>query len=359
MSRLCKIVGVAAWFALGPVVYLGSGAATTGSLSLQEVCEVLRTNLPGLDPAELEHASVESLLQRFGGRVELVPSETQSEEAQSGSGLARTNLFDNSVGYFRVAQVVAGLPADLTAALETLRRTNELRGLIIDLRFACGEDYKAAAAVADLFLGTARPLLDWGSGLVHSTPKTNAITLPVVVLVNRQTSGAAEALAALMREVGVGVIIGTNTAGRVFVMEEIPLTSGHRLRIGKAGVKLADGQQLPEDGVKPDVTVAVAPQQEREFLEDPYKQLSQPAVSNRLGEFSGSNGEPGQTNRVPRRRINEAELIREHMQGSRLGTPKLARTPGEAETPIVTDPVLARGIDLIKGLALLREAQGR
>jgi len=35
-----------------------------------------------------------------------------------------------------------------------------------------------------------QPLLNWGNGMVQSKEKSNAIALPVAVLVNRQTSGA-------------------------------------------------------------------------------------------------------------------------------------------------------------------------
>jgi len=37
----------------------------------------------------------------------------------------------------------------------------------------------------------------------------------VAILVNRQTAGAAEALAAVLRETGAGLVLGTSTAVRL------------------------------------------------------------------------------------------------------------------------------------------------
>src|SRR6185503_15236598 len=92
--------------------------------------------------------------------------------------------------------------------------TNSLTGLVLDLRYAGGFDYSAAAATADLFVNAARPLLNWGNGVVSSQEKTNAIQVPVAVLVNGRTAGAAEALAAALRETGSGLILGGKTAGQ-------------------------------------------------------------------------------------------------------------------------------------------------
>ena len=71
--------------------------------------------------------------------------------------------------------------------------------------------------------------MNWGNGMVRSKEKSDAIALPVAVLVNRQTAGAAEALAAVLRETGAGLILGGKTAGQAMVAQEFPLKNGDRL----------------------------------------------------------------------------------------------------------------------------------
>ena len=143
--------------------------------------------------------------------------------------------------------------------------------MILDLRYAAGDDYAAAAATAELFIKKEQPLLDWGTGMVRSKDKSDAISLPVAVLVNRQTAGAAEALAAVLRETGSGLILGDRTAGQAMIAQEFPLKNGERLRIATAPIQLGDGSALSEQGLKPDITVEVTPADERAYYADAYK----------------------------------------------------------------------------------------
>jgi hypothetical protein len=227
-----------------------------------------------------------------------------------------------------------------------------LKGLVIDLRFAEGQDFAAAVAVADLFVAKARPLLDWGSGIAKSTEKQDAMRLPVAVLINHETTGAAEALAAVLRDAGAALLLGGPTAGAVMVMQEYPLPDGQRLRIASTPVKLGDGTALSPQGVKPDIEVRVSLEDERIHLRDAYGLVARPVV--RSGAISNA---PAGTNAVNRRpRITEADLVRERREGRSLEdfTPARDREPPK---PQITDPTLARAVDLLKGLAVVRRSQ--
>ena len=56
--------------------------------------------------------------------------------------------------------------------------------------------------------------------------------------------------------------------------------------------------------------------------------------------------------RVP---FNEAELVREHKAGENPDDEDAAKHPPEPKVPIVSDPALARALDLLKGLAVVRQ----
>jgi hypothetical protein len=222
------------------------------------------------------------------------------------------------------------------------------------------QDYAEAGAVADLFLSGGQPLLDWGAAAARSTAKTNALKLPVAVLVNRETAAAAEALAAVLRETGAGLVLGGNTAGRAMIAQEFPLKNGQRLRIATAGVKLGNGEVLSARGVKPDIEVAVSVEEEKAYLADPFVELP---GTNLLaaGTASGTNSVTNGTNRLPRRRITEADLVRERREGFDFRTNPTVGVERESvrEKPVVQDPVLARALDLIKGLAVVRQSPSR
>jgi C-terminal processing protease CtpA/Prc len=237
-----------------------------------------------------------------------------------------------------------------------LLSTNKLQGIVFDLRFTRGGDFSAAAGVADLFASKERPLLDWGKGLQRSTAKSDAFLLPIAVLVNHQTAEAAEALAAVLRDSGAAVVLGNRTAGQAMIAQEFTLKDGQRLRIATAPIKLGSGGTLSAEGVKPDISVSVGPQEEREYMADPFKSPQSPNALFANANLSLTN-QPGTTNRARRSRFNEAELVRERREGASLdGELSLARG-NEPEKPVVRDPVLARGMDILKGLAVVRQSR--
>src|SRR5260370_7628727 len=103
--------------------------------------------------------------------------------------------------------------------------------MVFDLRTAGGDGYAAAAAITDAFCASGKPLLDWGDGLKKSTDKTNVISLPVAVLVDRKTHGAAEALAAILRQTDTGLRTGATTAGQTTTTNDFPFNTPQHLRI--------------------------------------------------------------------------------------------------------------------------------
>src|SRR5439155_27132820 len=127
--------------------------------------------------------------------------------APNATPLSKISVYDGEIAYLRVGRVPKGLAEAVRRNCDSLLATNKLKGLVLDLRYASGMDYAAAAGVADLFLSKERPLLDWGNRMVPSKEKTDALTLLVAVLVNHQTCGPPEALAALVRETGTGLVL--------------------------------------------------------------------------------------------------------------------------------------------------------
>jgi hypothetical protein len=322
-----------------------------------EVYELIRANLPGVTDAQLQTAAVEGLVKALEPRVWLVGADNGTKVSAPAPLLAKVAVYDGPVLYLRVGRVGAGLAEELIAAYTAWSATNALKGVALDLRFADGDDYAAAAQAADLVMTKEQLLLDWGAGSARSSAKTEAPNLPIAVLVNRQTSGAAEALAAVVRDVGSGLVIGAATAGRATIAEEFTLKNGQRLRIAKAGIKLGSGATLSAEGVKPDIVVAIRAADEQSYWADPFKDLSPGANLIVAPGAPGTNTPAEATNRPARRRLNEAELVRERREGvnGNLGSDATPAPRAERDRAVVRDPVLARALDLIQGLAVVRQ----
>ncbi len=239
MFRGAALVNTAALAASVALAAATAAVAQTGPASpdFQEIYGLLRAHLPNVSAAELDRAALEGILSNLADKVVLV-----SDRSVGGTnGLTQTNIFEGAIGYVRAARVSNELPEALRQTWRSLNSTNRLKGLVVDLRYAQGDDYTAAAETASLFLKKEEPLLDFGEGMIESRPGGERIGVPAAVLVNGATSGAAEALAAVLRETGVGLILGAKTAGKAMMYSEYPLKSGGTLRLARGPLRLGDG----------------------------------------------------------------------------------------------------------------------
>jgi len=339
---------------LGLVLACAGAMAENQSLDFKEVYELIRTNLVGASQAQLDQAAAVGLIDQLEPKVALLTNQTQAGEQTNASSIAHTAVFDRFCGYVRLDQIKPGTERELMDAYKNLSSSNRLKGLVLDLRFTSSHDYAAAASVADWFFPTERSLIDYGQGQKKSTVKTNAYKGPLAILVNQKTAGAAEALVAVLRQADVGVIIGSPTAGHATIDQEFTLRTGQHLRVATASIKLGNGQPLPVAPVKPDILVVVDPAEEAHYLEDPYTKLARTGVL--AGTSVGSTNLLSSTTNRTRHRINEAELVRMLRDGESFeGESNLTTRTLEMVRPTVKDPVLVRALDLIKGLAVLRQ----
>ena len=359
-------------------------AANVGG-GFDEVHELLRKNLTGVTDAELEQAAIHGLIDQLHPLVSVV---TNTGAVTDITPLAATSVFEGTYAYFRFNQITHDADKEFATALKRIGSTNKLKGLVLDLRFAGGSHaggYAAAAALADPFLSARQPMIDWGEGLKHSTGKTDSqastlnvagphASVPVAILINKETRGAAEAFAAILRRSDIGLILGDNSAGQAYITRDFTLKGPDRkvLRIATTPVKIAgnsvggasSASPIPRTGLAPDIKIQISLADERAFLQDPYRPLP------RLGASASglqANGSPNDgtnqttvagTNRTSRRRLNEAELVRMQREGIDLDSEFLpGRDAGPLRPPVITDPVLARALDLLKGLSVVNRSR--
>ena len=137
---------------------------------------------------------------------------------------------------------------------EALAKHSDVDGIILDLRTSAGDNEKAAAKLAGLFMGGV-PVMRISETAVDElevVPGGDAVTkTPVVVLISDTTRGTAEALAAAFYENNRGVLIGTPTAGRARIASFIDLKNGGVLELLNKSIKTGKGNMLDGRGVFP------------------------------------------------------------------------------------------------------------
>ena len=142
---------------------------------------------------------------------------------------------------------------------EALAKYGNADGIILDLRTSSGEDEKAAAKLAGLFMGQ-KPVMRIAETAVDElevVPGGDAITeSPVVVLISDTTRGTAEAIAGAFYENKRGVLVGTPTAGRARIASYIDLNNGAVLELLNKSVKTGEGNALDGRGIFPIVCLS-------------------------------------------------------------------------------------------------------
>ncbi|MDR1361420.1 MAG: PDZ domain-containing protein [Rickettsiales bacterium] len=137
---------------------------------------------------------------------------------------------------------------------EALATYKGATGIIFDLRGARGDDERAAAKLAGLFLGQVPVMRIVETGNLESeiVPGGDSITrTPVVVLMSGATRGTAEAIAAAFYENGRGILVGTPTAGSARIATKIDLENGGALELLNKSLKTGQGRALDGRGVFP------------------------------------------------------------------------------------------------------------
>jgi hypothetical protein len=341
--RLSKARGMRllllSFFVLG--VFSGS-ADEAKPLNFREVFGIVRSNLTDVSEAELSQTAAFGFIKELGTKVQLVGTNQAASPDADAEPISRKSIYAGDCGYIRIGTVDSRLSAPFQKAVQEWMTNRGIKGLVLDLRYANGTDYEAAAKSANLFVKRGEPVLKYGDREIRATEGSKAVQWPLAVLVNKETSGAAEALAAVVRESSAGVIIGSPTAGEARVFEEFTLSTGQKLRVGKIPVEVGDGKVIPAQGVSPDIQISVRPADEKIFFQDPFRVLPQIAAEAGSTNFFGGTG----------RIRNEAELVRRHRDGE-FQTEGKNGTQGEK--PVVMDPALARALDFLKGVSVLQQ----
>ena len=168
------------------------------------------------------------------------------------------------MGYMRAAGIFTGAGAEIAAMLEKWQAAGKF-GAILDLRGADGTAEGEIPAVAARFAPEGEVLytLNDRQGKEIVSVKAAAAppeSLPLMVLVDEETSGAAELLAAVL---GGGVkgamLIGRETAGDPMIREPRKLSTGRYALLATRQLKTPDGAEYSgTGGVAPDVVITAS-----------------------------------------------------------------------------------------------------
>ncbi|MBM3782332.1 MAG: PDZ domain-containing protein [Acidobacteria bacterium] len=168
-------------------------------------------------------------------------------------------------GLIRIPGFTADTAAQVTREVTTLRKAGATR-LLVDLRGTATGDLDAALPVARLFVrsGTLsyRQERDAEKVAVAAAAGDGSISLPVVLMTDNGTSGAAEVFAAALHGNTRASLVGERTLGRAARQKLVALPDGSGLLLTYQRYLMPGGAAISPRGLSPDVAVA---QPTREF----------------------------------------------------------------------------------------------
>jgi len=168
-------------------------------------------------------------------------------------------LVGDGIGEIQVDAFTKGKSQEIANKIKALEKEG-VKKLILDLRNCAEGDESEGIATANLFLNHGTIAYLQGQKFARETfnadPSKAITNLPLVVLVNKGTAGAAEIVAAAVMENARGDVVGDKTFGEGSVQKVIEVGDGSALILSIAKYYTPGGKAIQDTAVTPNVLVA-------------------------------------------------------------------------------------------------------
>jgi carboxyl-terminal processing protease len=168
-------------------------------------------------------------------------------------------MLEDGIGYVKVDALTKGKAQEIAGKIKSLEKSGAKK-LVLDLRNTAEGEESEGVATANLFLnhGTITYLQGqkFPREAFNADPAKAVTSLPVAVLVNKGTAGAAEIVAAAILENARGDVVGEKTFGEGSLPKIFDLPDGGALILSVAKYYSPSGKALQETAVTPNVLVA-------------------------------------------------------------------------------------------------------
>lgn len=242
-------------------VYDGSTAASAGILPGDLVIKVDDINLSAETYADAEALLIGEAGTKVTLKVRRDGEDTEMEITRR--VLTPTNIstlaFDNHY-YIRIDDFTESTPDQFSKAVEKAVSAGA-QYIIFDVRSVSSGLVSSAATILDRLVGSGDMLyVEYNDGTQETlyTSNSRETDIPMVVLVNEGTSGAAEFFAAGLRDFGKAKIVGGKTAGVGSLQKIYELDDGSAIQLTIGKYYLANSQTAWEGvGIMPDHLVSL------------------------------------------------------------------------------------------------------
>ncbi len=188
----------------------------------------------------------------------------------------KSKMIEPGYAYIRITQFQEQTGENLAQAIKTLfaGHSNDMKGLILDLRNDPGGLLNGAVAVSAAFL-PENALVVYTEGRspdakmkLHANPEyylrgpdedflkglpAAAKTVPMITLVNGGSASASEIVAGALQDHKRSIVMGSQTFGKGSVQTILPLGNNTAIKLTTARYYTPNGQSIQAKGITPDV----------------------------------------------------------------------------------------------------------
>lgn len=174
----------------------------------------------------------------------------------------------DGIGYIRLSNFTENCSQEVKDAFLSLKKKNQIKGLILDLRENPGGLLNEAVSISNIFVDKGSEIVST-KGKVKMWNKTYSATsdpldtsTPLAVLVNSMSASASEIVSGVIQDLDRGVIVGTRSFGKGLVQTTRDLSYSTKLKLTTAKYYIPSGrciQALDYSHRNPDGSVGKVP----------------------------------------------------------------------------------------------------
>ena len=174
----------------------------------------------------------------------------------------KTKILEPGYAYVRITSFQEKTPQELIEALEKLENNQQMKGIILDMRFNPGGLLSSAIEVADEFLEDGFIVSVKGKSKetqmefkATPNPSQRKHPYPIIILINHGTASAAEIVTGALKDNNRALVLGQKSFGKGLVQTVIPLGEDYAVKLTTAYYYTPKGVCIDKIGITPDIEI--------------------------------------------------------------------------------------------------------
>ena len=172
----------------------------------------------------------------------------------------KSKIIDKEIGYIRLTQFNENSSSQVKNEINELKKKENLKGYIFDLRNNPGGLLSQAIKISDFFLDNGEIVSTKSRKKLENrkwfAKKGDLIDgKPLIIITNYGSASASEIVAGALKDHKRAIIIGESSYGKGSVQSIIPLKNKGAIRLTISKYYLPSGKSISEVGVTPDIEV--------------------------------------------------------------------------------------------------------